>query len=231
MQGGLENADRNCASGREVIPPDPLAQRRIGDRAEDGDTERAAHRSGEHVGAGDDAAALPSTADCAEISVGLATRPRPNPITKQVAATCQTELPETAKPTARTDQEHDGTDQRGPPEADSQVDATGDRGGKRPAQRERREREACDQRAGMEHALGVQRDEEVTPISITPSPKASEIGRVEQPAAKDPARKDWLSGSSLHQCEADQEHRAELRMVMLRPSPRPKGCLPREAPG
>ena len=44
----------------EAWPPSRLAQRGVGDGAEDGDAERAAHRAGEHVGAGDHAALGPS---------------------------------------------------------------------------------------------------------------------------------------------------------------------------
>ena len=97
------------------MPPDPLAQRRIGDRAEDGDPERAAHRAGEHGRAGDDAAALPARrTDWAAIASGWRPGPSRSPITKQVAARCQTELPEsTVSSSAAADDENGCTDQRG----------------------------------------------------------------------------------------------------------------------
>ena len=88
-----------------------------------------------------------STDDCAAIRVGAATKPMPSPMTKQVTPTCQIELVgrssvSPATPTGRRACRSARSSGTRP-----QVDPARERRGDRPAQRQRREREAGDQRA------------------------------------------------------------------------------------
>ena len=112
-----------------------------------------------------------STEDCAATRVGLATRPMPRPITKQVSATYQT-----LQSRVQQHQQHGadasdrGPDQRRVPEADPQVDPAGHGGGDRPADGQRGQREAGDQRARCRARPGrTAGTYEVSPISITPT--------------------------------------------------------------
>ena len=96
-----------------------------------------------------------STEDCAAISVGLATSPMPSAdheagrghLPNRAVRDSKVSSPEPMTRTARADQ-------RGTAEADSQVDAAGYRRGQRPTEGQGCEREASDQRAGVQARPG-----------------------------------------------------------------------------